>query len=53
MITILGIIVMIILFGALIKLFIINYDQLTEEEKEAVAKAFRDQLNNGTKIDSI
>jgi hypothetical protein len=53
MFTIFGVIVMIVLFAGLLKLFIINYDQLTEEEKEDIAKAFRDRINNGTKIDSI
>lgn len=48
-----GIAVMLILFGALIKVFINTYDSFTEEEKKDVALALRDQINNRIKSDSI
>lgn len=45
--------IILLLFGALIKVFINNYDKLTEEEKEDVAKAIRDSINNRNPFDSV
>jgi hypothetical protein len=48
-----GAILFLTLLSIIINVFKTYYNELTEEEKEAIAKAIRDNINNGTSSHSI